>query len=896
MKSFLRVILAVLALSTALSVASAGTLTGAEMEKLHPFFKQLMVERNERGAVTAQSAHPVIYDAIVYTSSPDAIRTAGVHVNSAIQNFVTVQLTGDDIERLARIAEVTYIDPGNTNTINNDISVPEIGASLLHSGFVNATPYKGQGAIVVIYDTGIDWKHLDFRNPSDPTKSRILAIWDQTLTASGSETPPTGFSYGVEYTQTHINNELDGSPAGFIRTKDVNGHGSHVAGTAAGNGGTFDGKYKGIAPLADIIVVKGGDNSFPESRIIDGVTYAAAKATALGKPTVVNFSLGGQIGPHDGTRAYEIAMSSFTATPGRIVIVSAGNDGNVNIHLSGTLAASGTQTFTFTVPTYTPTSGTENDEFFLDFWLDRNTAVSSTVTSPNGVVYTRAAGETGESPTTTDGTIALYNYTSSLNGNRNVQCWVHDKTTSTPASGTWTLAVTNTTAIATAFDAWLTDYSVGSNVVTVAGGNTQKTLSMPGTAEGVITVASYVSKWGWPSYTGSNRAYSGTDRTANISTFSSIGPTADGREKPEIAAPGQGISSVMSENADTAGSAVWIHPGEKHWLMQGTSQAAPHVTGAAALLLGIAPTMTLTQARTLLTITANTDAFTGSVWNATWGAGKLDILEAVARYFTPGATIARKTFSNDLPGTNATVRLTGSTKLAVRFSPDVTGRLTGLLVNATTINNRPIIGPGPLKCDVYNNNAGVPGAKVGNTVLHPLQLMNAGTLNYVQMSDAGAAVTSGTDYFVVMQQTNATDTLIIRGDTATAATRSLSNDGSGWLTLSTNLRVRSIVSYGSGVSDVESGEGLPETYALEQNYPNPFNPSTTIRFSIPVQQHVTLKIYNVLGQEIATLVDDNVVAGKHVVQWQPEQIASGTYFYRLEAGSFRDSRKVVYLK
>jgi hypothetical protein len=98
------------------------------------------------------------------------------------------------------------------------------------------------------------------------------------------------------------------------------------------------------------------------------------------------------------------------------------------------------------------------------------------------------------------------------------------------------------------------------------------------------------------------------------------------------------------------------------------------------------------------------------------------------------------------------------------------------------------------------------------------------------------------------------------------------------------------------VSDVESGEGLPETYALEQNYPNPFNPSTTIRFSIPVQQHVTLKIYNVLGQEIATLVDDNVVAGKHVVQWQPEQIASGTYFYRLEAGSFRDSRKVVYLK
>jgi len=306
--------------------------------------------------------------------------------------------------------------------------------------------------------------------------------------------------------------------------------------------------------------------------------------------------------------------------------------------------------------------------------------------------------------------------------------------------------------------------------------------------------------------------------------------------------------------------------------------------------------MTLSQARTLLTSTANTDAFTGSVWNATWGNGKLDILEAVARYFTPGATITRKTFSNDLPGSNVTVRLTGTTKLAVRFSPDVNGRLTGLLVNATTINNRPIIGPGPLKCDVYTNNAGVPGVKLGNTVLHPLQLMNAGVMSYVQMADAGVSVTNGTDYFIVFEHTNATDTLIIRGDTATTATRSVYNTGSGWLALGSNLRIRSIVAYGSGVSDVAPDGQLPEAYALEQNYPNPFNPSTTIRFSIPVQQHVSLKIYNVLGQVVATLVDDTIVAGNHVVQWEPEQIASGTYFYRLEVGNFRESRKVIYLK
>jgi subtilisin family serine protease len=876
--------------------ATAGTLSEAEQAKLHPFFKQVLAEKSEPGGAMLQRTAPVVYDAIVYTSSPDAVRAAGIHVNSAIADFVTVQLTSDDVERLARIGEVSFIDPGSTNTLHNDLGIPETGAALLHGGFINSIPYKGQGSIVLVYDTGIDFTHLDFRNPSDTTKSRILAIWDQTLTATGSEAPPSGFSYGVEYTQTQINNEVDGSPAGFLRTRDIHGHGTHVCGTAAGNGRTFDGRYTGMAPLADIIVVRGGDNSFSESRMIDGLTYAGTKAAAAGKPIAVNFSIGGQTGPHDGTRAYEVAITSFTSTPGRVVVISAGNDGAVNMHVGGSLAASSTLTFTFTVPGYTPTTGTENDEFFFDLWFDENTSVTATATSPNGVTYTRAAGETGDSPTTTDGTITVWNYTSSLNSLRNIQFWVHDKTTSTPATGTWTLAVTNNTTNAVPFDGWMTDRAVGAASVTLTGGNNAKSVSMPATAVGGITVASYVTKWGWPSYIGSNRVYSGTDRTENISTFSSIGPTRDGRQKPDFAAPGQGISSAMSSFADTTGASVWIHPGQKHWLMQGTSMAAPHVTGASALLLGIAPSLTVDQIRTLLSTTANTDAFTGSVWNATWGVGKMDVLEAVARYFTPGATITRKIFAYDLSSSNTTVRLTGSAKLALRFSPDVSGRLTGMLVNATTINNRPIIGEGPLKCEIYTSNAGEPGAKLGNTVLHPLQLMSAGTMNYVQLSGSGVSVTSGTDYFVVMSQTNATDTLIIRGDTSTAATRSLYNGGSSWGAAGTNYRVRPIVSYGSGVTDVAIGEGIPQTYALEQNFPNPFNPSTTIRFSIPVRQHVTLRIFNLLGQEIATLVDDAVAAGDHAVQWKPERIASGTYFYRLEAGSYRDSKKVVYLK
>ena len=85
----------------------------------------------------------------------------------------------------------------------------------------------------------------------------------------------------MEYTQAQINNEIDGTPAGFVRESDIHGHGTHVAGIAAGNGGTLGGKFTGMAPGADIVVVKGGNASFSETRMIDGLTYAHNIAAAL---------------------------------------------------------------------------------------------------------------------------------------------------------------------------------------------------------------------------------------------------------------------------------------------------------------------------------------------------------------------------------------------------------------------------------------------------------------------------------------------------------------------------------------------------------------------------------------------------------------------------------------
>jgi flagellar hook assembly protein FlgD len=94
---------------------------------------------------------------------------------------------------------------------------------------------------------------------------------------------------------------------------------------------------------------------------------------------------------------------------------------------------------------------------------------------------------------------------------------------------------------------------------------------------------------------------------------------------------------------------------------------------------------------------------------------------------------------------------------------------------------------------------------------------------------------------------------------------------------------------------------MPSEFFLSQNYPNPFNPSTTIRFSIPKQGKASLKIYNILGQEVETVVDDVLPAGSHSIRWEGtsnsnRQVATGVYFYRLESGGFVATRKLLLLR
>jgi len=119
----------------------------------------------------------------------------------------------------------------------------------------------------------------------------------------------------------------------------------------------------------------------------------------------------------------------------------------------------------------------------------------------------------------------------------------------------------------------------------------------------------------------------------------------------------------------------------------------------------------------------------------------------------------------------------------------------------------------------------------------------------------------------------------------------------GLFTSAGGVSANYVARWNSGTSRVEQlSSTAPKTFLLEQNYPNPFNPSTTIRYQLPVASEVKLEVYDVLGRKIATLVNERQSAGSYQVVWNASGLSSGTYFYRLQAGTFVETKKMIMVK
>ena len=531
---------------------------------------------------------------------------AGVPVLGSSGRILGMDVTVAELLRLLEQEDVVYIEAAWKTTLQLDASGPAIRADEVHG----ATPaILGDGVIVGAIDTGIDYSHLDFRYDSNgdgfEESSRILGIWDQTFGI-----------FGVRYSQEEIENDLAagyGSDKGTVRQADRDGHGTHVMSIAAGDGSSSEYGFVGIAPRAWLVMVK---TSFFTSDILRGVEYIFDMADSVGLPAVVNLSLGGHEGPHDGTSLFEEGLDELTERPGRAIVVSAGNEGDLAIHASSVLSG-GARSYEIEP---------HDTQIEMSIWYPGDSQFTVTITPPVGSPIVVPWGtETGPMATTA-GTVRVDNAWMGVNPN-NGDNEVFVRMYGLSDYSRWRIAISDSGG-GGRFDLWVTS---GSG--TIVGGDSARTIDEPGNADTVITVGAYTSKATWPSQSGI-QDYSSQYTLGALASFSSQGPTRDGRVKPELAAPGAWICAALSE--DAGWQAVFTHPDGVHTMELGTSMAAPHVTGAIALMFAVDPDLTSAEIRSVLTFTAVRDSHTGAVPNSLWGWGKLDVAAAVREVTASG--------------------------------------------------------------------------------------------------------------------------------------------------------------------------------------------------------------------------------------------------------------------
>ena len=589
------------------------------------------------------------------------LAAAGAQVGAVVGDIATAWVPLSSMSAVAAVGGVDRIEAARVVEAVHDSSMRAIRVDALRAvdGAGDWSGLTGAGSIVGVYDTGLDLFHPDFREPAGQT--RVLALWDQF---SPVLNPPPGFSGGFVCTRVAIQSRIDTGSTAACPQNDGHGHGTHVAGTAAGDGsaGAEPYRYAGVAPEAELLIVNGGPGVFFENLIIEGLQWMRDEAESRGLPAAVNLSLGGQYGPHDGSRLYEQAIDALSG-PGFIVAAAAGNDGsNQNtqpqiaeqlIHARAVPSGLTPEEFTFEIcrpiagggcATYTqsgdPCTGNRIE---LDMWYGAADRLRIEVIRPNGV---GASAEFGTSVTHDDigGRIEIDNAAagpSPLNGELEAIVVLSGCGTSgPPLSGTWQIRVTPTAAgSGQPYDLWIHRASIGADGLARgrAGFDNRFIVASPGNATRVVTVGAFATRMCWPSDQGFGQVcYQRQEQIGDIAEFSAAGPRRDGLEKPEITAPGIGVISSLTSSI--VAPAIRVVPGGTHWVLEGTSMAAPHVTGAIALLYELRPTLGPEEVKAVLQSSARHDEFTSRVYGAVsgdarpedwWGSGKLDV-EAAA--------------------------------------------------------------------------------------------------------------------------------------------------------------------------------------------------------------------------------------------------------------------------
>ncbi len=582
----------------------------------------------------------------------------GFHINGRFGNIVSLQIPSSALYTLASYPCITYSEPANrlnAARYKNDTERIFSSVDKVQNGLANALPkiYSGKGVIVGIVDIGFQCNNPSFYT-SDGSRTRIKRYWQQS---NKNGTPPAGFSYGTEFTDTAIIqnlNDMDGT------------HATHVAAIAAGSGFSTPGlQYRGMAPEADLVFVSIkysndtlggsalGDYVVANPTILDAYKYIFDYAASVGKPAVINLSWGMHTGPHDGTSLFDLATASLVGK-GKILVGANGNEGDNPMHLMHLLIND-------TVSTIAIENGRQfrqGESVYADFWGSSNSSFSvrlrlidtnkTTICETPFITSTSNTGQSFSFPLDS-GSFKVFvacEHKNPNNSKPNITVMAEQ-----PNQRKYAIVVSITSSVSIvhgwnsgAVRNWTSgsfrntlnkiDYSS-----TYINGNSDYTAGENGgTSPSVISVGALAARTAYRNIKGVWVNDSSYVLPGHIAKFSSRGPTADGRVKPDISAPGYDIPSAVN-NKQYAG---WmpdktllksVFRGDtQYWsAFNGTSMAAPHVTGIVALLLEVDPNLSADQVKEILKSTATVDSITGSVPNMKYGYGKVNAYAAVVK-------------------------------------------------------------------------------------------------------------------------------------------------------------------------------------------------------------------------------------------------------------------------
>lgn len=608
-------------------------------------------------ALSLSAAPPASKDTEVFikTTDPDltiaSVTAAGGKVRTSTGSVITASVPLEAIGEIAEATEVLFVEAAKPIGLSTDVAGEELGIIDVHLGTNLPQGFTGSGVIIGIIDTGVDYTHTDFLDSEG--QSRILAFWDQSRN-TGEGPAEILDTYGTEC-------DADSIASNSCILGDVDGHGTHVAGIAAGS----DEKYRGVSPDANIIVVKydarldlesGYADTLFSTKICEAAFYVFAKAEQYGMPAVVNMSLGTHIGAHDGTSLFEECLSNLTSgAAGRAMVAAAGNEysedlGYTGIHTGFELSDQPLAS------NFEIRNATNDGIYYIDVWGSagselmveiaynhKDSAIddgaSSGFAAPGEVIDGSFLG--GD----IDYMINASETVSALNGKSHVGVRLYVDPSLDVSQYSFDLVVKGSGT----FDAWLfpdkpartiqftsMDGAQGNGKIYVAG-DRQKSVAIPATSPNVLAVGGYVSRTRWT--IGSLTWIFNGQQLGELLNFSSAGPSADPAftgHKPEITAPGGMIASTKSSQSSVS-SQVLMDDGE-HFLQSGTSMAAPFVSGTIAMMFQHNPNFTHDDVRSIIIQSAYVDSSVPTTPHNRWGHGKLDVLKAMEIAMTTEAS------------------------------------------------------------------------------------------------------------------------------------------------------------------------------------------------------------------------------------------------------------------